>query len=62
MEGKFNKKRTAWIDDSSECNGILQVFCIGFTDTLTMSIPLQVLKLMGADRIAVIFALIIIIY
>lgn len=41
---------------------ILQVFCIGFTDTLTMSIPLQVLKLMGADRIAVIFALIIIIY
>lgn len=28
---------------------ILQVFCVGYTDTLTMSIPLQVLKLMGAD-------------
>lgn len=28
---------------------ILQVFCVGYTDTLTMSVPLQVLKLMGAD-------------
>ena len=29
--------------------GILQVFCIGFTYTFTMSISLQVLKLMAAD-------------
>ena len=28
---------------------ILQVFCVGFTDTLTMSVSLQVLKLMAAD-------------
>lgn len=28
---------------------ILQVFCIGYTDTLTMSVSLQVLKIMGAD-------------
>lgn len=28
---------------------ILQVFCIGYTDTLTMSVPLQILKIMGAD-------------
>lgn len=28
---------------------ILQVFCVGYTDTLTMSVSLQVLKLMGAD-------------
>lgn len=28
---------------------ILQVFCVGYTDTLTMSVPLQVLKIMGAD-------------
>ena len=28
---------------------ILQCFCVGYTDTLTMSVPLQVLKLMGAD-------------
>lgn len=28
---------------------ILQVFCIGYTDTLTMSISLQVLKLLCAD-------------
>lgn len=25
------------------------MFCIGYTDTLTMSVPLQVLKIMGAD-------------
>lgn len=34
-------------------NGILQVFCVGYTDTLTMSVPLQILSLLGADRIAV---------
>jgi hypothetical protein len=28
---------------------ILQVFCVGYTDTLTMSLSLQVLKIMGAD-------------
>lgn len=28
---------------------ILQMFCIGFTDSLTMSVPLQVLKLLAAD-------------
>lgn len=28
---------------------ILQVYCIGFTDTLTMSVSLQVLKLLAAD-------------
>ena len=27
----------------------MQVFCIGYTDTLTMSVPLQILKIMGAD-------------
>lgn len=25
------------------------MYCVGFTDTLTMSVPLQVLKLLGAD-------------
>ena len=28
---------------------ILQCYCIGFTDTLTMSVPLQAIKVMGAD-------------
>ena len=28
---------------------ILQMYCVGFTDTLTMSVPLQVLKLLAAD-------------
>jgi hypothetical protein len=28
---------------------VLQMFCVGYTDTLTMSIPLQVLPLMNAD-------------
>lgn len=32
---------------------VLQMFCIGFTDTLTMSVPLQVLPLLAADQIAV---------
>lgn len=32
---------------------ILQCFCIGFTDTLTMSISLQVLKSLAADQIVV---------
>lgn len=32
---------------------MLQMFCIGFTDSLTMSVPLQVLKLLAADQIAV---------
>ena len=32
---------------------VLQMFCIGFTDTLTMSVPLQVLTLLAADQIAV---------
>ena len=32
---------------------ILQMYCVGFTDTLTMSVPLQVLKLLGADQIVV---------
>ena len=29
--------------------GILQMFCIGMTDTLTIGIPLQILKLLAAD-------------
>jgi hypothetical protein len=29
------------------------MFCVGYTDTLTMSVPLQVLKLLGADQIVV---------
>jgi len=29
--------------------GILQVFCVGMTDTYTMGIPLQILKLLAAD-------------
>jgi hypothetical protein len=29
------------------------MFCVGYTDTLTMSVPLQVLKLMGADQKAI---------
>lgn len=28
---------------------ILQMFCVGYTDTHTLSIPLQVLKLLAAD-------------
>ena len=28
---------------------ILQMYCIGYTDTLTMSIPLQILPLLAAD-------------
>lgn len=28
---------------------ILQCWCVGFTDTLTMSVPLQAIKSMGAD-------------
>ena len=28
---------------------VLQMFCIGYTDTLTISVPLQVLKLLAAD-------------
>ena len=27
----------------------MQMFCIGYTDTLTMSVPLQVLKPLAAD-------------
>lgn len=42
-------KRTALICDQCEYNAILQMFCIGFTDSLTMSVPLQVLKLLAAD-------------
>lgn len=30
---------------------ILQVFCVGYTDTLTMSVPLQSIKPMAADEI-----------
>ena len=29
--------------------GILQMFCIGMTDTLTIGIPLQILKFLAAD-------------
>lgn len=29
--------------------GILMMFCVGFTETYTMSVPLQVLKLLAAD-------------
>lgn len=29
---------------------ILQCFCVGYTDTLTMSVPLQAIKSMGADK------------
>ena len=36
-------------DDLDKDFGILQMFCVGYTDTLTMSVPLQVLKLLGAD-------------
>ena len=28
---------------------IMQMFCIGYTDTLTMSVPLQALKPLAAD-------------
>ena len=28
---------------------VLHMYCVGFTDTLTISIPLQVLKPLGAD-------------
>ena len=28
---------------------ILQMFCVGYTDTLTMSVPLQVLPSLAAD-------------
>ena len=28
---------------------VLHMYCIGYTDTLTISVPLQVLKLLGAD-------------
>lgn len=27
----------------------MQMFCVGFTDTLTMSVPLQALKPLAAD-------------
>ena len=30
--------------------GILQMFCIGFTETYTMAVPLQVLKSLAADQ------------
>ena len=29
--------------------GILQMFCVGFTETYTMAVPLQVLKSLAAD-------------
>ena len=29
---------------------IMQMFCVGFTDTLTMSVPLQALKPLCADQ------------
>ena len=48
MVGMFIK-RTALICDQCEYNAMLQMFCIGFTDSLTMSVPLQVLKLLAAD-------------
>ena len=28
---------------------ILSVFCVGFTDTYTMAVPLQILPLLAAD-------------
>ena len=28
---------------------VLHMYCIGYTDTLTISVPLQVLKSLGAD-------------
>lgn len=31
--------------------GILQMFCVGFTETYTMAVPLQVLKMLAADEI-----------
>ena len=31
--------------------GILQMFCIGFTETYTMAVPLQVLKSLAADEL-----------
>lgn len=30
--------------------GILQMFCVGFTETYTMAVPLQVLKMLAADQ------------
>lgn len=30
---------------------ILQMYCVGFTDTLTLSVPLQILKLLAADKL-----------
>ena len=29
---------------------ILQCFCVGYTDTLTMSVPLQILPSLAADQ------------
>ena len=29
--------------------GILQMFCVGFTETYTMAVPLQVLRSLAAD-------------
>ena len=31
--------------------GILQMFCVGFTETYTMAVPLQVLKSLAADEL-----------
>lgn len=33
--------------------GILQMFCVGFTETYTMAVPLQVLKMLAADKLVV---------
>ena len=30
---------------------IMQMFCVGYTDTLTMSVPLQALKPLCADQL-----------
>lgn len=32
--------------------GILQMFCVGFTETYTMAVPLQVLKSLAADQLS----------
>ena len=48
MKGKFIRELYN-CSELYEYNAILQCFCVGYTDTLTMSVPLQAIKSMGAD-------------
>ena len=49
MKGKFIRELYN-CSELYEYNAILQCFCVGYTDTLTMSVPLQAIKSMGADK------------